>query len=477
MRTDTSYSKAITKMMWFMALLMVVVAAGCDRDHGSEAPGGPSAGTVPTVVYTVPADSATGVPLNRKISVAFSEPMNAASVTDITDFTVTGPGAVLVTAATITYDSGSHIALFTPSGNLSPDTTYTGMITVGAKNVAGNPLANNFIWTFTTGTTADTTAPLLVVTGPADLAINVPINQVITATFNKPMDPLTITPTSYMVTGPSGTILGTLTYAGTTATFKPASLLEPSAAYAVVIVSASDLAGNALAAGSVPNPWSFTTGTISTLGHLGPEPVVLGTAGTFRVLAGSTITNTGVTTSIDGDAGVFPGTAVAGLLPGNVTGTIFAGGPIAETAKVDLLAAYNDAQSRSTNAISLPGQLGGLTLAPGLYVNASTSGISGTGPNGILTLDAQGDPNAVWIFKMGSTLITDAGTSIVLAGSAQASNIFWQVGSSATLGVNSEFDGTILADASITMNTGAVLHGRALTRVGAVTLDTNQLVP
>ena len=166
-------------------------------------------------------------------------------------------------------------------------------------------------------------------------------------------------------------------------------------------------------------------------------------------------------------------------LRGNIVSPfgIHAGDVAAQTAKVDLLAAYNDAQSRSTNAISLPGQLGGLTLAPGLYVNASTSGISGTGPNGILTLDAQGDPNAVWIFKMGSTLITDAGTSIVLAGSAQASNIFWQVGSSATLGVNSVFYGTILADASITMNTGAVLHGRALTRVGAVTLDTNQLVP
>jgi hypothetical protein len=279
------------------------------------------------------------------------------------------------------------------------------------------------------------------------------------------------------VTGPSGTILGTLTYAGTTATFKPASLLAPGTAYTVTMLSAFDLAGNALAAGSVSNPWSFTTGSTSALGHLGPEPVVLGTAGTFRVLAGSTITNTGVTTNIDGDAGVFPGTAVVGLAPGNVTGTIFAGGPIAETAKVDLLVGYNDAQSRSTNAISLPGQLGGLTLAPGLYVNASSSGISGTGPNGILTLDAQGDPNAVWIFKMGSTLITDAGTSIVLAGNAQAGNIFWQVGSSATLGVNSVFDGTILADASITMNTGATLHGRALTRVGAVTLDTNQIVP
>ena len=135
--------------------------------------------------------------------------------------------------------------------------------------------------------------------------------------------------------------------------------------------------------------------------------------------------------------------------------------------------AYNDAQSRSTDAISLPGQLGGLTLAPGLYVNSSTSGISGTGPNGILTLDAGGDANAVWIFKMGSTLITDAGTSIVLAGGAQASNIYWSVGTSATLGTNSIFYGNILADQAITLTTGAVLNGRALTRIAEVTLDTN----
>jgi hypothetical protein len=118
-----------------------------------------------------------------------------------------------------------------------------------------------------------------------------------------------------------------------------------------------------------------------------------------------------------------------------------------------------------------------LTLAPGLYVNSSSSGISGTGPNAILTLDGQGDSNAVWIFKMGSTLITDPTTSIVCTNGCNAQNIFWQVGSSATLGVNSVFFGTILADASITMNTGATLHGRALTRSGAVTLDTNQLVP
>jgi hypothetical protein len=206
----------------------------------------------------------------------------------------------------------------------------------------------------------------------------------------------------------------------------------------------------------------------------GPQGIDLGSAGDFAVLAGSGISNTGVSTIITGDVGSFPTATINGLLAGNVNGTLYVvADPIVGLAKTHLTAAFNDAQGRSTNAISLPGQLGGLTLAPGLYVNSSTSGISGTGANGILTLDAGGNPNAVWIFKMGSTLITGAGTSIVLAGGAQAKNIYWSVGTSATLGTTSIFYGNILADQSITITTGATLTGRALTRIGAVTLDSN----
>lgn len=206
----------------------------------------------------------------------------------------------------------------------------------------------------------------------------------------------------------------------------------------------------------------------------GPPGVELGSAGNFAILAGTGVSNIGTSTIITGDVGSFPTSTMNGLLGSNVIGTLYmVADPIVGTAKTDLTTAFNDAQGRSTDAISLPGQLGGLTLSPGLYVNASTSGISGTGANGILTLDAGGNPNAVWIFKMGSTLVTDAGTSIVLAGGAQAKNIYWSVGSSATLGTNSIFFGNILADQSITLTTGAKLTGRALTRIGAVTLDTN----
>jgi len=207
-----------------------------------------------------------------------------------------------------------------------------------------------------------------------------------------------------------------------------------------------------------------------------PAGINLGSAGNFAVLAGSGVSNTGVSTHIKGDVGAFPTATINGLLAGNVDGILYTSAdPIVGLAKTDLTTAYNDAQSRSLNAISLPGQLGGLTLAPGLYVNSSTSGISGTGANGILTLDAGGDANAVWIFKTGSTLVTDAGTSIVLAGGAQAKNIYWSVGTSATLGTNSIFYGNILADQAITLTTGATLYGRALTRIAAVTLDSNTI--
>jgi uncharacterized repeat protein (TIGR02543 family) len=202
------------------------------------------------------------------------------------------------------------------------------------------------------------------------------------------------------------------------------------------------------------------------------QGINLGSAGDFVVLSGSGITNTAVSTKLIGDVGSFPTATINGLDQTNVVGKLYTtADPLVGVAKTDLTAAYNDAQARSLNAISLPGQLGGLTLTPGLYVNSSSTGISGTGPQGILTL--HGDENAVWIFKMGSTLVTDPATSIVLSGGAKAENIYWIVGTSATLGTTSVFHGNILAEISITLNTGAVLNGRALTRTGAISLDSN----
>lgn len=218
------------------------------------------------------------------------------------------------------------------------------------------------------------------------------------------------------------------------------------------------------------------TANFTLVNNQNPQGINLRSAGDFVVLAGAGITNTGVTTRLTGDVGSFPTATITGLDQTNVNGTLYTtANPIVDQAKQDLTQAFNDGQSRSLNAISLPGQLGGLTLAPGLYVNATSTGISGTGPQGILTLDAGGNPNAVWIFKMGSTLITNPGTSIVLSGGAKAENIYWIVGSSATLGTTSIFYGNILANISITINTGAVLNGRALTRTGSVSLDSNKV--
>src|ERR1044071_7777794 len=200
----------------------------------------------------------------------------------------------------------------------------------------------------------------------------------------------------------------------------------------------------------------------------GQAPVPLGSATTFAVLAASTVTSTGATT-INGDLGLSPGTAVTGFPPGTVNGTIHAGDPAAAQAQLDLTTAYNDAAARTIGAITLAGNLGGQTLTPGLYKSTSSLEIS----SGDLTLDALGDANAVFIFQMASTLTTTSGRQVILSGGAQAANIVWQVGSSATLGTTSVFQGNILALASITLTTGASVEGRLLARTGAVTLDSN----
>jgi hypothetical protein len=145
------------------------------------------------------------------------------------------------------------------------------------------------------------------------------------------------------------------------------------------------------------------------------------------------------------------------------------GDPAAAQAQLDLTTAYNDAAGRTVGAITVAGNLGGQTLTPGLYKSTSSLEIS----SGDLTLDAQGDANAVFIFQMGSTLTTTSSRQVILSGGAKAANIFWQVGSSATLGTGSVFKGNILALTSITLTTGATLQGRALARNGAVTLDSN----
>jgi hypothetical protein len=197
--------------------------------------------------------------------------------------------------------------------------------------------------------------------------------------------------------------------------------------------------------------------------------VLLGTATSFGVLAGTTVTNTHGT-QITGDLGVSPGTAVTGFPPGSVNGTTHSADGVADQAKIDLITAYDDAAGR-TGAMAASGDIGGQTLTPGVYNSTSSLEIN----SGNLTLDAEGDASKTFIFQIGSTLITFEGRQIILTGGTQAKCIFWQVGSSATLGTHSIFKGTILALTSISATTGATMDGRALARNGEVTLDTNTI--
>ncbi len=335
---------------WFLAVLLIAMA-GCSSD--SENPVGPGDTVAPTISATNPLNGAIGVAV---ITASFSEAMNASTITT-GSFGVNGPGATPV-VGTVAYDASTNIARFTPTGALAAGTAYTATVTTGVKDVAGNSLASNQAWSFTTSSTAG-----------AQLA--------------------------------------------------PA----------------------------------------------------LGDAGGFVILAGSTATSTGAT-ALTGDMGVSPGTAITGFPPGTLSGTIHAGDVASASGMTDLTTAYNDAAGRTVGPVSVAGNLGGLTLPPGLYKSTSSLAIS----SGDLTLDAQGDPNAVFLFQMASTLTTTSGRAVILSGGAKSSNVFWQVGSSATLGTSSTFKGTIMANQSITLNTGATLNGRALARIGAVTMAGNAVV-
>ncbi|MCA1757680.1 MAG: DUF3494 domain-containing protein [Bacteroidales bacterium] len=192
----------------------------------------------------------------------------------------------------------------------------------------------------------------------------------------------------------------------------------------------------------------------------------------FAVLAGSAVTNTGAT-AITGDIGLSPGTSVGGFPPGVITGAIRINDELATQAKLDATEAFNDLAGRtSTDIVTLSGNIGGLTLTPGLYKSTSTLSIS----SGDLTFDAMGDENAVFIIQIASSFTTTSGRKVILKGQAKASNIYWQVGSSAAFGTTTVFKGTILALQSVTFNTGATLDGRAIARNGEVTMDGNTIV-
>ena len=248
----------------------------------------------------------------------------------------------------------------------------------------------------------------------------------------------------------------------------------------ITLSQGTKVSGRALArTGAVTMDTSIVSAPLSVLTPPVAQPIPLvrpatsvpslGAAQSFAVLGASTVTSTGPT-MITGDLGVSPGTAVTGLPPGTMTGTLHAGDPVALQAQTDLTSTYNALAGKACT-MTLTGQdLGGRTLTPGVYCFAASAPL-----NGVLTLDAQGDPNAVFVFQIGSTLLAAINSSVRVINGTQDANVFWQVGSSATLAAGVAFRGNIIALSSITLSSGTRVSGRALARTGAVTMDTSSV--
>jgi hypothetical protein len=455
------------------------------------------------VTLTVPADGATGVLTNTKISATFSEAMDPLTITTAT-FTLDEGGTPV--SGTVAYSGVT--AVFTPATNLAASTTYTATITTGAMDLAGNALATDYVWDFSTGAAPDIIPPTVTLTVPADLDTGVALNSTVKATFSEPMDPLTITNVNFTVAAGGVPVDGTVFYDIVTniATFTPDLPFAASTTYTATITNAAtDLAvpGNALVPGLVSNPWTFTTGSVVV-----PIPP-LGLASTFGTFGGSAgMTNQGINTVINGDIGTTATgpTSVTGFHDtegdiftetgsniGAVNGTIYTcthstTGPnsagvnaaycaLATQARLDAETAYLQLAAMPSDGV-LAGNLAGTTINPGVYTNSSAVMIQG----GDLTLDALGDANAVFVFQIGSTLTVGGPgaafpQSIILAGGAQAKNVFWQVGTSATInaGGGGTMVGTIISQSGVTFSTAGnvalvTLEGRALSLVSSVTM-------
>lgn len=448
--------------------------------------------TPPTVIATDPLNAAIGVALDKKITATFNEMMDSLSV--ITSFTLknTTGGGTPVNGA-VTYSEGT--AIFSPAANLAPNTTYTGTITTTAKDLSGNFLVHNYVWNFTT--TGPITPPIVISTDPTNGASGVVLNKIINATFSKVMNTSTINNTTFLVKQGATPVAGTVTYTGTTASFAPAAYLASNTTYTATITTGSkDVAGNAMANDYV---WNFTTAVSA------PPTSILKTASIFGAFGGNAgITNQGLNTAINNGSigttaastlitGFHDATAIYTETPlnvGVVSGKVYSAPPApgnatlaayATQALSDANAAYQSISPAQKPGGTDPGagELGGLTLAPGIYKSASgTFKIT----NGTLTLDAQGDANAVWVFQTAAGLTVGvagpAGArSVVMINGGQANNVYWYVGSAATINGagGGVMTGNILASSGVTFSTAGnaaqtVLNGRAISLVASVTM-------
>lgn len=427
---------------------------------------------IPMVISTDPHNIAVGVLLNKTITAQFNMQMDASTINTSNFTLMQGTNDVL---GAVSYNGTD--ASFIPNQLLLPNTVYTATVKAGVSNTLGTAMLNDYVWTFTTGTTS---APNVVCNDPANNSTGVVLNKVVSACFSQKMDPATMNNTTFTLKNGAISVSGVVVYIDSFVTFTPAvDLLSNTVYTATITTGAMNLAGIGLANDFV---WSFTT-----LSNTGPTAVNLNSVARFGIIAGVGVSNNaGYSVINDLDVGISPGvrSSVTGFPPAIiVNGAIYASDDITPPgtpamliqAKQDLTNAYLFAEGAVSPApATVSGDIGGTTLAPGIYKSTSTLMIQ----SGDLTLDAQGDANAVWIFQIASdfTTVGGAGGNVILSGGAQAKNVFWQVGSSATLGNNTDFKGNILALTDITMNAYAVAKGRMLCRNGSVVMTSTNII-
>lgn len=464
------------KDLWLTSLLVMllsIIIVGC-VDENIEV-----LGECPVVINTDPANSTdNNVPLAQVVNATFNTDMDPSTLT-ASSFRLMGSAAV---AGMFSFDEGTRRLSFDPNEPLEENTTYTATVFRTVKDVTGNLMQEDFVWTFRTVTIP---VPTVESTSPANMATNVALNQVISADFSESMQPSTVNQTSFKVTLNGNPVQGNVTYSGVRASFTPNGPLMSGSTYSATITTEATSMQNKTLASDFT--WSFTTIPPQAITPVEASSIDLGEAEEFGILAGVGISNNAGFSEIRNfNVGISPGvrSSITGFPPAIViNGFIHASDdplPVGiaarlQQAKDDLTRVYLFLEGATSPApVTVSGDQGGLTLAPGIYKSNSTLLIQA----GDLTLDAQGNPDAVFIFQIASdfTSIGGAGGNIILSGGAQAKNIYWQVGSSATIGDNTSFQGNVLALTSITMNSGATAVGRMLARNGAVVLTNTNII-
>jgi hypothetical protein len=449
------------------------------------------------------------VATNTRLTAKFSQAMLMSSFST-SSFTVSCTSGTPISGA-ITYDEVKNLAVLQPSQLLDINATCEAKISAAVTNLAGVPMAADYTWRFITGAGADNTRPsVLVARSPALGELGLCLSKSVSITFSEPMDPTTINASTFFVTDPAPSnthVVGDVAYdeLSKTATFSvtnPPGFVATTLYTTHVTTGAQDLAGNAL---SSENIGTFTTST-SACAPL--ETVDLGSIATYGAFGGNAgVTNSGVHTIVNGNLGT---TAACTLFTGfhdahnvytetplnigHVTGDIYCDLPspgtlekflLATQAASDALTAYYVLEAKApTGQLGLAaGELGGQTVAPGIYKPSTSSAILSTGN---LTLDAAGDANAIWIFQIATSLtVGESATprSVILVNGAQAKNVFWQVGSAARIEDGSTMVGTIIARSGVTISTAnpniqTQLTGRAIGLNASVTMvDTTILAP